>query len=393
MSAATTTATITPQLSAEDIKMYHDELKEWKAANNVAAGVILSSILDEVEHVVDPEESAKDMYNKLKAEILKQSSGSSAFSMRIKLINKKFKEKLTLDSFKKHLTFYHSKNATLLAVSAGFDDLFLAFLLLYSFSSLEDPIWSMASTNITMSDIPINRWSFNQIVGKLREALHSSTHSAEASTSGNNQSALNTATNKLNLNCYTRPACTYHNCWKLKTHPLEKCWTKERDEKKAKEAKEDKKHKAKKAKKKAAVSSSESESGPEPSGLELDCPKEKRHHVKTLRNLKVTIDCVHSYCVKTPGDGLFIAHPDSGALNHMTHKKELFNQSLFKELQKLIPVSLRDDSEIFATGKGTICLLFNVDGKTKEGKFDDVLYVPDLKVTLLSVGQSARLPH
>src|SRR5258706_713369 len=77
----------------------------------------------------------------------------------------------------------------------------------------------------------------------------------------------------------------------------------------------------------------------------------------------------------------------------MTHKMELFDQSMFKKLSKPIPMSLGDDSEVFATGKGTIHLMFNVDGKKKEGKFKDVLYVPDLKVTLLSVGQSAHLPH
>ena len=77
----------------------------------------------------------------------------------------------------------------------------------------------------------------------------------------------------------------------------------------------------------------------------------------------------------------------------MTHKMDLFDQASFKTLSKPIPISLGDESKVFATGKGTIRLLFNVDGKSKEGKFKDVLYVPDLKVTLLSVRQSARLPH
>jgi hypothetical protein len=56
-------------------------------------------------------------------------------------------------------------------------------------------------------------------------------------------------------------------------------------------------------------------------------------------------------------------------------------------------MSLGDDSKVFMTGKGMIHLTFNVDGKKKKGKFSKVLYIPDLKVTLLSVGQSACLPH
>ena len=90
---------------------------------------------------------------------------------------------------------------------------------------------------------------------------------------------------------------------------------------------------------------------------------------------------------------IFVAHPDSRVSNHMMYDKALFDQVSFKTLSKPILISLGDDSEIFTTGKGTLCLLFNVDGKKKEGKFEDVLFVPKLKVTLLSVGQSARLPH
>ncbi len=112
-----------------------------------------------------------------------------------------------------------------------------------------------------------------------------------------------------------------------------------------------------------------------------------------MRNLKATIDHAHAYRGKTSSNDLFIAHPDSGASNHMTHDKKLFDQSLFKELSKPIPISLGDDSEIFATGKGTIRLMFKIDEKMKEGAFKDVLYIPDLKVTLLSVSQSACLPH
>ena len=296
----------------------------------------------------------------------------------------------TLDSFEKHLTFYHSKNASLITVGTGFDDSFLAFLLLYSFSSLEDPVWSMASTAIAMSDIPINQWSFNQVTGKLCEALCSSTCSAVASTSGNNQLALNAAMNKLGPNRYSRLRCMYPNCHKQKTHPTKKCWVKERDDR---DREKYKKYKAKKAKKKATISSSDSESGLTSSESDLEHTQKKHHHAKTLRNLKATVVHACSYCGKASNNDLFIAHPDSGALNHMTHRMELFDQTSFKKLTKPMPVSLGDDSKVFATGKGMVHLIFNVDGKKEEGKFSDVLYVPDLKVTLLSVRQSARLPH
>jgi len=90
---------------------------------------------------------------------------------------------------------------------------------------------------------------------------------------------------------------------------------------------------------------------------------------------------------------VFIAHPNLGASNHMTHRLDLFDPSSFITLSKPIPISLGDNSEIFTTGKGTLHLMFNVDGKKNEGKFSDVLYIPELKVTLLSVRQSVRLLH
>jgi hypothetical protein len=181
----------------------------------------------------------------------------------------------------------------------------------------------------------------------------------------------------------------------------EDCWMKEREEKEKQYKGNEKKYKAKKAKRGKSIKSSlnsETESG---SDSDSKSTQRKHHHTnrsqtnskKTLQVLKATIDDVHSYHGKATAHDVFIAHPDSGVSNHMTHKFELFDSRMFKMLSKPIAVSLGDDSKIFATGKGSICLVFNVDGKKKEGKFKDVLYIPELKVTLLSVGQSACLPH
>lgn len=203
----------------------------------------------------------------------------------------------------------------------------------------------------------------------------------------------------MNANCYSGLACTYPNCHHPKAHATKDCWTKEKEEHEKVKA-DKKKQKAKKAKKKVVKTDSNSDMS---SGSDSeDEPSTKKHHQANqsksksenrLKVLKVTSHCVHSCHGKTPVDDVFIAHPDSGTSNHMTHKMDLFNPSSFKTLAKPIPISLGDDLEIFMTGKGHIRLMFNVDGKQKEGHFDNVLFVPDLKVTLLSVGQSARIPH
>ena len=94
------------------------------------------------------------------AEIVKQSSNSIAYWIRIELFNKQFKDKRTMDAFEKHLTFHRLKNATLDDIGAGIDDSLLAALLLNSFSSNRDPIWSIPFINIVTSGTPINQSGF-----------------------------------------------------------------------------------------------------------------------------------------------------------------------------------------------------------------------------------------
>jgi len=80
--------TITPQPTSEELRTYREELKEWKAANNIAAGIILGAISDGLQHVIDSKDPAKVMYDKLKAEVaevVRQSSNSIANWIRIEL--------------------------------------------------------------------------------------------------------------------------------------------------------------------------------------------------------------------------------------------------------------------------------------------------------------------
>ena len=211
---STTTATpgitVTPAPTAAELKTYREELKEWHAANNIAAGIILGAISPDLAYIADPEEPAKMMYDKLQAEVMSQSSGSNANVKRKELVFKLFKEAPTLENFEAHVSFYRTKNASLIACGAGFDDSFLAWLILNSFPMDENPVWSMASTSIATSDTPIIQWSFNHVCAKLREALQNSIRPEGTSSSGtSSQSALNANTNKMdktNANRYSRPA-------------------------------------------------------------------------------------------------------------------------------------------------------------------------------------------
>ena len=263
--ATTPAITVTPQPTAEELKAYHEELEKWEVVNNIMAGVILGSLLAEVKHLVNPDEPANAMYDHLKATIMQHTSGSSAYRTQIELVQKQFTDAPMLENFEKHITFFCLKNAKLITAGSGLNDSFLAFLLLYLFNSRTEPMWMITSTNIASSGIPTNQWSFEQIAGKLCEALRNGICSAglltlsTLSTSGSNQSALNTMASKAGQSCYNRLACTYPKCCCLKSHTTKDCWMKEKDKRSKEKGKNKKKHKAKKMEKQRVQDSSSSE--------------------------------------------------------------------------------------------------------------------------------------
>ena len=227
------------------------------------AGVILGLLSAEVKLLIDPDEPAKDMYDRLRTMIVQHTSGSSVYGTPIELVQKQFTDAPTLENFEKHLTFYHSKNAELITASSGLDDSYLAFLLLYSFNSNTEPMWMITSTNIAVSGVPINQWLFEQIAGKLCEALRNGICSGggtASSTSSPSQTALNTVANKPGQNRYNRPVCMYPKCCRPKSHTTEDCWVKEKDDCNKEKEKGEKKYKAKKADKKRVSDNSSSES-------------------------------------------------------------------------------------------------------------------------------------
>ena len=134
-----------------------------------------------------------------------------------------------MDAFEKHLIFRRSKGATLDDLGAGISDSLLAWLLLNSFNSNGDPIWSVHFTNIVTSGTPMNQWSFNHVAGKLREVIHHNIRPAETPTSRTSHTALNAAGSKPTSSRYNGPPCVYPNCCHPQSHPTEDCWTKEKE--------------------------------------------------------------------------------------------------------------------------------------------------------------------
>lgn len=75
---------------------------------------------------------------------------------------------------------------------------------------------------------------------------------------------------------------------------------------------------------------------------------------------------------------------DSGASRHITHRKEWF--SVYRPLQKGGVISLGNNTECSVAGEGTLLITKYVNGKWKDGRIENVLYVPEIRKNLFSVG-------
>ncbi|XP_045024030.1 uncharacterized protein LOC123469143 [Daphnia magna] len=120
-----------------------------------------------------------------------------------------------------------------------------------------------------------------------------------------------------------------------------------------------------------------------------NCPQKKDEERKQQRNdnfnkNRTSFGCVSSsLCLVAKQPHCFYA--DSAASNHMTDKREFF--TTFKEIPPgTWKVTGIGGVELHAVGKGNINVVSTVNGEEIRGIFHDVLYVPNLKVNLFSVG-------
>lgn len=82
---------------------------------------------------------------------------------------------------------------------------------------------------------------------------------------------------------------------------------------------------------------------------------------------------------------------DSGASRHITYRREWF--TTFSEVNKGGVISLGDNKECDILGEGTVLIEKFVDGVWYEARIENVLYVPDIKKNLFSVGVCTTRGH
>lgn len=80
---------------------------------------------------------------------------------------------------------------------------------------------------------------------------------------------------------------------------------------------------------------------------------------------------------------------DSGAIEHMTKHRDWF--STFKDIPsgtRLVTVA--DDQDLWVRGIGDINITRTIDGTQKKGVLQRVLFIPDLRRNLFSIGLASK---
>jgi len=80
---------------------------------------------------------------------------------------------------------------------------------------------------------------------------------------------------------------------------------------------------------------------------------------------------------------------DSGATQHMTSRKEWFRT--YMEFDRPVPIKLGNNNVIYAKGKGEIGVQLQGDVANPSSILTDVLYAPNIRKNLFSIGKTMSI--
>lgn len=386
--AATTTSISTmPTSTTAPLSSLSDT---WKIRNDKALGIIIEYISNEKLDLIADETSAKSAWEKLEKVHQGTNPGLNAFFTLKNMMQRKYAD---ASSMEEHIATFAADNRKLTAMGKAIGDEMQAFLVLTSLPSTS--IWDTFTTSLLQS-LPANSTlTFETVSTRL---LSQSLLVKGSSTPSEPPSALVADTR-------TGPSgnrdqgqyCDYHESHGHATKDCRdlKDVKKERKKRKRKPREREKSGKAKanKAETDSDMDSDSDES--DTSTIETKTRSEKAQHARTKhrRNERVYITktlmkraqlYVLAASVNSTRRSKDILI-DSGCSRHMTPHRSWFIESTYRKLRKPILIHLGDDSTIKAVGVGSMQCMQHLQGERRHLTINDVLYAPNLAVTLLSV--------
>lgn len=308
-----------------------DKFAKFVVRRNRALATIVLSVNTSLLYLLGDPEDPVVVWNKLSEQFQKK-TWANKLSLRRKLNNLRLKEE---DSVKSHVKAITEIFNELAVIGAPMEDEDKVVTLLASLPDKFDMLVTALEANTEVPSMEIVTERLLHEENKLKE-----------------RGTVETSTEKVMLGKKTkdRPKC--HHCGKP-GHLKRNCWSLKKENEKEQQSKQE----SKSVKHKANVVAADSES--ESLGL-------------------VTQALAASAC----SNNVWII--DSGATCHMTHDRTLMRNIV--ELSKPVEVQLGDGKVLNATARGTV-ILYTVlsDEKEKRCYLQDVLFVPKLSYSLLSV--------
>jgi len=376
-------------------KDYNEELRhhnEHYCCNDRAVGIICLLIeADQFEYIKD-KTTAKDVWDTLKAKHANINTGLAAFYTKIGMLEKKYTDGEDIHA---HFNFIIMENHKL--GKKAFDDEFLAQVLLMSLPR-DSVTWETLTVALLQAATDTTPLKSDDVMRRCMvqhqrlNGTDSPASALAASRSSSKGKAGQAAKQKKKCNFCKYLGHTEDECQKKKAQEANRT-SGSTDGNKGK------------GKPKANVASTSEGSSQDEETVQASLTSIL--HEFPSSSVSTEDDGLHVFLA---GNSPFFSHTpditallarsskddtfiDSGCSRHLTPRRDWFRDDTFKSLERPINIHLGDASVIKAEGVGTLQYLMDTPSGVIPGSVPDVLYVPALATTLLSVSRFTGRNH
>lgn len=364
-----------------DYREEHKIWQEWKRRDAKAIGIITGSISIEQRAHVEKLKTAKACWDKL-AEIHKdENTGFTSFYIAASIADKRYDPE---EDIRDHISWLTTQNNRL-PEDFKFSEEFLALFILMSLPRGEGSPWETQALLCLQSMSPTSKLTIANVTAKLTtEWLRQNPPESNNSSSALFAARTSTSKQSKTPNSIQKPECTFCG---IKNHVEAECKKKIAAMEKVRADKKKSKTSRKAPATAAVAADTDTEADDEDfvsvkAALAASSPSYMAELDATRRTFVFISDATHALIAKAARDTMVV---DSGCTRHISPRREWFSDFKPHSPHERVGVSLGDSSVIFSHGVGTLTLLANTPSGTREIKIPNVLYVPEMSATLISV--------
>lgn len=357
--------------------------REFTKRRARAKKIIVDSLGDsQVIHVLDfasHDDAPKLMWDALTAVHQNTHSGVTSFALKIQMLETKFADGTDMAA---HITALRMTNTRLASMKQSFDDSFMAFLLLFTLPASTE--WQNVRTMAVESTTDEKPLNSADVEGRLLRHAAEQTLIRKKAAAVKVETAL--AANTTATTERRTPNCT--NCRKG-THQTDTCWApggvmeNQRPERPPRLAKPT-------PSKPAASAAFTRQTTPHPDSDTTYCFNTS---VRPFPKPSISAQLVDRILNLSSEHVFEVLIIDSGASETMTPRADWFVPGTYQALPEATDVQLGNGKPIDAIGRGSISLWMTLETGRIRAIIPNVLHVPELATTLVSVAALTNTGH